>query len=118
MPPSKSHREPAELVPDDQILTDLESALDPTQVAKQWGMHVGTVYRWMDRGVGGVRLGYLMIGGRKRRVPRATLEKFVREMTGRCRRAASTANASDTTAGCSTAEHAAAENELDAADWK
>ena len=43
-----------------------EGALTPTQVAKQLGVHVGTVHRWLYRGVRGRKLKSVLVGGRRR----------------------------------------------------
>ena len=71
--------------PGDDFLDTLGDALTPGEVARRFGKHPATIYRWMDRGVGGVTLRYLKLGGRDRRVTRADLAAFVEEVTRRSR---------------------------------
>lgn len=40
--------------------------LSPNQVAKKLGVHVGTVYRWLERDVRGRRLKSCRVGGRRK----------------------------------------------------
>ena len=96
------------------LLDALADALTPGQAARRCGVHVATVYRWMDRGAGGVRLDFLKVGGRKRMIPRADLEGFVRALTRRERRDdAGPAEPSESRTNNSTAIDA----ELAAAGW-
>lgn len=44
-----------------------------------------TLYKYMDRGVGGVKLGYVYVGG-ERRIPKAAIEEFIRASTARQQR--------------------------------
>ena len=67
--------------PRGDLLESLENALTPAQIARRFDVHVATVYRWMDRGVGEAKLRYLKLGGRQRRVPRADLAAFVLDTT-------------------------------------
>ncbi|MFT5526334.1 MAG: excisionase family DNA binding protein [Pirellulaceae bacterium] len=53
-----------------------EGYLTPTQVAKQLGVHVGTVHRWMYSTVRGRKLKSVLVGGR-RRIIKSDLEAFL-----------------------------------------
>ncbi len=52
--------------------------LSPNQVAKKLGVHVGTVYRWMEKEVRGRRLKSFLMGGR-RKITADDLDRFLRE---------------------------------------
>ncbi len=55
-----------------------EKRLTVTQLAKREGVNASTVWRWINRGVRGVKLGTFTVGGRD--FTTDTLwEKFVRE---------------------------------------
>jgi excisionase family DNA binding protein len=41
-----------------------------------------TLYKYMERGVGGVKLGYVYVGG-ERRIPRSAIEAFIKASTDR-----------------------------------
>ncbi|NNJ24639.1 helix-turn-helix domain-containing protein [Alienimonas chondri] len=89
MPPNSlvpaSLRDPA--APSGDILKALDSSFTPAHVADRMNVHIATVYRWMDRGVNGVKLAFLRAGGRQRRVPRADLAAFIVETTRQARSA-------------------------------
>jgi excisionase family DNA binding protein len=53
-----------------------EGSLTPTEVAKQLGVHVGTVHRWMYSTVRGRKLKSVLVGGR-RRIIKSDLEAFL-----------------------------------------
>lgn len=49
----------------------------PNQIAKELGVHVGTVYRWMYSPVRGRKLSSVLVGGR-RRILQHQLDAFLR----------------------------------------
>jgi len=49
---------------DGEPLFDLSSAIERLAEATGLGVHRSTVYRWVTRGVGGIRLGSVRLGGR------------------------------------------------------
>ena len=95
------------------LLDQLDDALTPGEIARAAGTHIATPYRWMDRGIGGVRLPYVKVG-RKRKVLRADYAAFLRELT---RRQAGDPAACET-ARCEAGDAAdAADRELEQAGW-
>ena len=48
----------------------------PTEIAKELGVHVGTVYRWMYSEVRGRKLSSVLVGGR-RRILKHQLDAFL-----------------------------------------
>lgn len=57
----------------EQLLT-VKEACDYLKVARP------TLYKYMDRGVRGVRLGYINVGA-TRRIPQSAIDAFIREST-------------------------------------
>lgn len=64
---------------DEQVLTMAEAAKAVPQGRKRKSPHVATVWRWATRGVRGVVLETVLIGG-QRFTTESSLEKFFREI--------------------------------------
>jgi excisionase family DNA binding protein len=58
-------------------MSELQDRLTLSAVAKLLRVHVGTVHRWVIRGVGGRKLRTVRIGGRRSVMP-ADLQEFLR----------------------------------------
>ncbi|MFH5804658.1 helix-turn-helix domain-containing protein [Alienimonas sp. DA493] len=69
--------------PADSLLNSLDDTLTLPEVADRLNVHSATAYRWTRHGVGGVKLRYLQVGGRQRRVTKADLAAFIEELTRR-----------------------------------
>jgi transposase len=84
-----------------------EKRLSLNQLAKREGVHVSTIWRWINRGVRGIKLATIEVGGRSF-VTDSLYEKFVMETTA-AKRGEIVEPIEARRLG---AEHAAAESEL------
>ena len=61
-------------------LTDLDNKMTIAAVAARAGVNPSTAWRWVLRGVGGVRLSTFVLGGKRYTTPQR-LARFLRERT-------------------------------------